>query len=299
MDPTTIAAILNPASGAGKTAKLIPKVTELLKSTGRPYELHVTVRAGEAPDVARKFAEAGVSVVLAVGGDGTINEVANGLIAAGGKVPIGLVPSGHGSDFVRTTGTPKQVDAAFTTAISGSSKAVDAALATFDSGNRRYFVNFGGTGFDAAVARFASTSTLPGSTLPYVVSVFRALAKYRNVRVTVTTESETFMEKAVFVSIANAKYLGGGMMLAPMAELDDGFLDLAIIGDFGKFELIRQIPSVFRGKHTNHPKFRHVRAKSIRVECQDNVEVQLDGELCGTVPVTITVAPGALRVAGI
>jgi YegS/Rv2252/BmrU family lipid kinase len=299
VDPTTIAAILNPASGAGKTAKLIPKITELLKGSGRPHELHITSRAGEAPDVAKRFAESGAAVVLAVGGDGTINEVANGLIAAGGSVPIGLVPSGHGSDFVRTTGTPKQVEAAFSAAISGRSRQVDAAKAVFDNGDSRHFVNFGGTGFDAVVARFASGSKLPGSTLPYVLSVFRALAKYQNVRVKVTTESETIMEKAVFVSIANARYLGGGMLLAPMADLHDGYLDLAIIGDFGKFELVRQIPSVFRGKHTNHPKFRHIRAKSVRIECETPVEVQLDGELCGTVPVTVTAVPGALRVAGL
>jgi YegS/Rv2252/BmrU family lipid kinase len=299
VDPTTIAAILNPASGAGKTAKLLPKVTELLQRSGRPFELHVTTRAGEAPGVAKRFAESGASVVLAVGGDGTINEVANGLIESGKDVPIGLIPSGHGSDFVRTTGTPTDLEKAFNAAISGKSAPVDAAKAEFDSGDLRYFVNIGGTGFDAVVARLASNSKLPGSTLPYVVSVLRALVKFQNVSVTVTTESETVREKSVFVSIANARYLAGGMHFAPMAELADGYLDLAIIGDIGKLGLIRQIPNVFLGKHTDHPKFRHRRAKSIRIECTSDVEVQLDGELCGRAPVTVSVVPGALRVAGI
>jgi diacylglycerol kinase (ATP) len=110
VDPSTVAVILNPASGAGKTLKLVPRVLKVLNAQGRPFDLHLTSRPGEGTDAARKYAENGAAVVIAVGGDGTIHEVANGLLASRCDVPLGLVPSGHGSDFVRTAGIPKSVD---------------------------------------------------------------------------------------------------------------------------------------------------------------------------------------------
>jgi diacylglycerol kinase (ATP) len=298
VDPTTIAVILNPASGAGKTKKLVPIVTEALKQTRRPFQLYLTTRAGEAPEVAQRFADEGAAVLIAVGGDGTINEVANGILASGRQVPIGLVPSGHGSDFVRTAGTPKEVGAAISAATSGSTRQIDVGRADFDDGVSHYFVNIAGLGFDAAVAERVNKIRLPGSTLPYLAGLCGALVGYRNISVDVMADGETISETAVFVTVANAKYLGGGLMLTPMAEIDDGLLDLAIIGDFEKFELIKQVPGVYKGKHTNHPKFLHRRAKTIRIESKTPARVQMDGELGGFSPVTFSVVPGALLLAG-
>jgi YegS/Rv2252/BmrU family lipid kinase len=298
VDPATVAVILNPASGAGKTLKLVPRVMDALNAQGRPFKLHLTSRRGEATDVARQFALDGAAVVVAVGGDGTIHEVANGLVASGRDVPLGLVPSGHGSDFARTARTPKSVEEAVAQACGSTTRRIDVGRVSFDDGTSRSFLNVAGLGFDAEVAQRVLNTRMPGSTLPYLVAVGGALARYQNIRVKVEADGEVISETAVFVVVANAKYFAGGVQIAPMAEVDDGLLDFAVIGDFGKAELLRQVPSVYRGTHINHPKFLHRRAKSIRIETVEPARIQVDGELAGSAPVTFTVMPGALHLAG-
>jgi diacylglycerol kinase (ATP) len=298
VDPSTVAVILNPASGAGKTLKLVPRVTKALQDQGRPFTIHLTTRAGEAPDVARSFARDGAAVVIAIGGDGTISEVANGLLTSGCEIPLGLVPSGHGSDFVRTAQTPKSIEEAIGRACSGKMRRIDVGRAAFDDGTSRYFLNVAGLGFDAEVAQRVLKTRLPGSTLPYLVSLVGALARYRNIQVHVDADGESISSVAVFVTVANGQFFGGGLHIAPMAEIEDGLLDFAVIGDFAKFELLKQVPSVYRGRHVDHPKFLHRRAKSIRIETLQPARVQADGELIGSTPVTFTVEPGALCLVG-
>lgn len=293
-----VAVILNPASGAGKTRKLIPIVSAVLDGLGRPYQIHLTTRANEAPDVARNFARSGAKVVIAVGGDGTINEVANGLLTSGTDVPLGLVPSGHGSDFVRTTATPRLAGDAIALACGDTTRRIDVGLAEFDDGPSRFFLNVAGLGFDAAVAQRVQSTRLPGSTLPYLVALGSTLFRYKNISVDVDCDGERNSQAAVFVTVANAKFFGGGLQITPMAEIDDGLLDLAVIGDFGKIELIKEVPGVYKGKHTGHPKFLHRRAASVRIESPQPARVQLDGELAGGAPVTFRVVPGGLRLAG-
>jgi diacylglycerol kinase (ATP) len=298
VDPSAIAVILNPASGAGKTRKLVPRVTKALQAVGRPFHLHLTTRAGEAPEVAKRFALDGAAVVIAIGGDGTLNEVANGLLTSGREVPLGLVPSGHGSDFVRTAKTPKSAEDAIALACEGKTRRIDVGRVAFDDGTSRYFINVAGLGFDAAVAQRVQRTRLPGSTLPYLLSLVSTLVRYKNIKVRVTADGETISDDAVFVTVANGKYFGGGLMITPMSEFQDGLLDLAVIGDLGKLELLKEVPGVYRGKHVDHPKFLHRRARSIRIETAEPARVQLDGELVGSAPVTFTVEPGALLVAG-
>jgi diacylglycerol kinase (ATP) len=293
-----IAVVLNPASRAGKTLGLLPKVSAALLATGRPHQIYVTEAPNDAPQAAQRFAEDGAEIVIAIGGDGTFNEVANGLVASGKDVPLGLVPSGHGSDFVRTVGIPRDLNAALDRCLNGSRRAIDIGRATFADGSSRIFINLAGLGFDAAVAERALKTKMPGSVLPYLVSLGGALFSYQNLQVSVEADGQRVTGSAISVLIANAKYAAGGMKVAPMAEINDGVLDVAIIGDLGKFELVRQVPNVYRGKHVTHPKFTHLPVRSVRVETNVPAQVQLDGELHGTSPVTFSVEPGALTLAG-
>lgn len=298
MNPSTVAVILNPAAGAGKTLKLLPRVSSALQALGRPYHLHVTTRAGEAPEVACEFAKAGPSVIIAVGGDGTINEVVNGIAASGRQVPLGVVAGGHGSDFARTISAPVDVDTAIRRAASGIHRPIDLGRVTFDDGTSRLFINVAGLGFDAEVAERAYHSRLPGGKLPYLTALTGALLRFRNLEVTVAFDGHRLTQRAVFVTVANAKFFGGGLQITPMAAIDDGLLDLAIIGDLGKVELLRQVPRVYRGLHTDHPKFTHHRVRTVRVETASPARVQVDGELAGAAPATFAVEPGALCLAG-
>jgi YegS/Rv2252/BmrU family lipid kinase len=233
-----------------------------------------------------------------MGGDGTFNEVANGLFETGAEVPLGLVPSGHGSDLVRSTETPKKFDAALQHCLNGNHRRIDVGRLEFADGSIRRFLNMAGLGFDACVAERALSIRMPGSTLPYLWSIASTLKGYHNIHVAIETDGEIRTTRAASVLVANGQFLGGGMHMAPMADLQDGLLDLAILGDLTKAEMVREVPNVYRGKHTGHPKFLHLRAKSIRVESIEPARVQADGELVGTAPVTFTVEPGALLLAG-
>jgi YegS/Rv2252/BmrU family lipid kinase len=299
VEPNSIAVVLNPNAGSGKTLAALPKVHEVLKELGRPYHIHLTERPGDGEVSAKRFAQDGASLVLSVGGDGTIYEVVNGLCQSGMTVPMGVVPAGNGSDFARTIGTPKRIEDSVHAACAAVPRAIDAGRATFADGSTRHFINIAGLGFDAIVASRASrTKFLPGANLPYLAAAMRTLATFRNFKVTIEVDGDALSTYAVFVQVANAKYMGGGYKIVPSADIEDGMLDLAIVGDLSKPDLLRTLPTVYGGKHINHPKFRHIRARKIRIESIEPALVQLDGEIAGGSPVTFDVMPAALMLAG-
>ena len=234
-----------------------------------------------------------------MGGDGTIHEVANGLYKSETRVPLGVIPAGNGSDFARTIGASSVIEEAIIRATETSARSIDAGLATFDDGQTQLFINVAGLGFDAIVAEHAARwKFLPGANLPYLVAALQCLFGYKNIEVTVECDGQPVTTGAVFVQIANAKYMGGGYKIAPMADIEDGKLDLALVGDLSKPDLLWSIRKVYSGKHITHPKFTHIAAKSIRVTPKQAARVQLDGELLGNGPVTFSVLPGALMLAG-
>lgn len=299
MQPNTVAVVLNPKAGGGKTLAVLPRVHDTLRALDRPYHIHVTERAGDGRVAAARLASEGAALILSVGGDGTIHEVVNGLCESGAKVPLGIVPAGSGSDFARTVGASEKIEEAVRAACDGRSRPIDVGRATFADGSARFFVNVAGLGFDALVAERAHrTKFLPGANLPYLVAALWTLATYRNIKVAIDADGELISTHAVFAQVANAKYMGGGYQIAPMADLEDGLLDLALVGDLSKAALLRTLPKVYGGGHVNHPRFTHLRARRIRVETIQPALVQLDGEVCGQSPVTFDVIPGALLLAG-
>ena len=297
-EPGEVGVILNPRAARGKAIELVPDVVDVLRRLEVAHHLHVTTAPREAIEVARRFADEGKTRVLAVGGDGTINETVNGLLDAKLRPVLGVVPASRGSDFARSLQTPRKLADAISAAVSAPPRRIDAALARFDDGEERAFVNVGGLGFDAVVAERANGSRVPGSTLPYLAAIIRTLAAYRNIEVAIEADGQRTEERVCAVLVANGRYVAGGMQIAPDAALDDGKLDLAIIGDIAKPDLLRTLPKVFSGRHVSHPKFRQLRAESVRVECRDGAAVQVDGEVIGRAPVTFTILPGALLVAG-
>ena len=290
--------VLNPTAGGGRAAKLLPTVVSTLRRLERPRHLHDTTAPAEATIVARQFVADGVSLVVAVGGDGTVNEVANGLLAAASGAALGVLPAGRGVDFARSVGTPRNADAALERIVRATPRPIDVGRATFGDGSSRAFVNVAGLGFDAVVAERVARSRLPGSTVPYVSGLLGALIRYRNLDVAIEVDGERIDGRALAVVVANGRYFGGGMKIVPEADLADGLIDLAILGDLSKSDLLRNVPRVYRGTHVSHPKFRHRTAHEVRVTTAEPAPVQLDGEVVGAAPVTFTVEPGALLLAG-
>ena len=296
-----VGAVLNPVAGGGRALRLLPRVGEALAAAGWGYHLHVTVAPGDATAVARRFAEAGMALVLSVGGDGTLNEVANGLLDAGGETRLAIVPAGRGSDFARTAGAWAIADLparlrSFDPDDPDAVRRIDVGRVRFDGGRSRAFVNVAGVGFDAAVSARAARSHLPGATAPYLSGLLGALARYRNGEVTIEADGVATRQRALAVVLANGQYFGGGMRIAPDAALDNGTLDLAVLGDLGKADLLRNVARVYRGTHGTHPKFSCRPVRQARVVADPSLLVELDGEVVGSAPATFTVEPGALRV---
>jgi YegS/Rv2252/BmrU family lipid kinase len=234
--------------------------------------------------------------VVAVGGDGTVNEVANGLLLGGGTCALGVIPAGRGSDFARTLRVSRNVAEAITAFGKRTARRVDVGRVDYADGTSRFFVNAAGLGFDGTVAEIATATRLPGSTLPYLHGVIGAILRYRNVPVTIEADGRRATGRACSVIVSNTPFVGGGMKLAPSADIADGLLDLAVLGDLTKLDLIRNVPKVYRGTHVDDPKFTHSLVRRVRIETTSPILVQLDGELAGHPPVTFSVEPGALTV---
>jgi diacylglycerol kinase (ATP) len=291
-----IAVILNPHAAGGRAIRKLPAVTEIVQQTTSKFSIYLTGGPGDAWTQAAQLASRGVDRLIAVGGDGTFNEVANGLLEQDAGVPLGVVPAGTGCDLPRTLGIPTSVAAATRLACTSEPERMDVGWAKCADGTERYFLNVAGLGFDAKVAERAARTKLPGPKVSYLAALAISLTSYDNVEVEVTAAGTVIDSRAVFVTIANAQYFGGGFKIAPMADLQDGLLDIAIVGDLSVLELLWQIPSVYRGKHTNHSKFTHFTTDRVTVAARSQALVQVDGELIGEAPATFGINPLSLRI---
>ena len=294
--------IVNPVAGASSTRRKWPRISRLLKHVGLSFDYEYTEGVGHAIELARTAAGDGYQYLVAVGGDGTVNEVANGILysAGAGSTALGIVSTGTGSDFTRSVGVPRHYVGACSSLTSPRRLLIDVGVVEFRSGGqplRRFFVNAAGIGFDAAVVE--TTERLPkyfGGTVPYVAGLLRTLLGYRNKSVVLRIGDKVETARILSVVVSNGVYFGGGMRVAPEASLNDNLLDVVVIGDVGKFELLKALPMVYKGTHGNHPKVSIEKAANISVESSERVLVHADGELLGEGPASFWLRPAALSI---
>lgn len=289
------AVIVNPKAAGGKAIRKLPEISKVASSIAPEYLLHVTGSIEDAHLRAREFANLGIQRIVAVGGDGTFNEVANGILESGHRASLGIVPAGTGCDLPRSLGIPGSLEESLTFALTGESQPMDVGLAK-TSTTERYFLNVAGLGFDAKVADRAQRQKTLSGKKAYIVALIQSLTEYGYVDVEIDIKGQHISTKAVFVSIANGQFLGGGFHLAPMARVNDGLLDLAIIDDISLAGFVKAVPSVARGKHLSNPHFSHYTASHVRVSAATPTLVQLDGEISGTSPAEFSILPGALDI---
>jgi len=301
MSPSHAKVIVNPVAGAYSTGRKWPVISKLLRRVGLSFDYQYTEGVGHAIELARAAAQDGYRFLVAVGGDGTVNEVANGILSTGlRKTALGVVSTGTGSDFVRSVGIPRDYVSACSLLASPRRLLIDVGVVEFKKGGqsqKRFFVNAAGVGFDAAVVE--ATERLPkyfGGTIPYLVGLLRTLFGYKNKLVVLKVDSRLETRRVLSIVVANGCYLGGGMWIAPQARLVDSLLDVLTIGDIGKFELLKAFPRVYKGTHITHPKVRMERATQITVEPQEPFLVHADGELLGEGPAFFRVVPSALSI---
>lgn len=295
----TYAFILNPKASKGKGAKLIPKLRAAISRHNLKAELLLTEKAGHAVELAK---HAPASIIVAVGGDGTVNEVANGVI--GSPKTLAIIPNGSGNDFVKSLSIPPAFDLAFEKILAGNLRVIDCGVVeTSDlqgtsNSVSRCFVNGVGIGFDAAVAERTHQIKFLAGTALYVLAVFQTLGKYHSPEFSLTIDSQSSNSRNLLIAIGNGICAGGGFYLTPKAKVDDGLLDICLIEEMSVGKILRLIPSVMKGQHEGRSGVSFDKAKSIRVSAQQRFFVHADGEIVGrnTQQVRVRIIEKALNV---
>lgn len=294
--------IVNPVAGAYSTRRKWPRINRLLRHIGLSFDYEYTEGVGHAIELAKNAASNGYCYLVAVGGDGTANEVANGILSSTGadSTVLGIISTGTGSDFARSTGLPRHYVGACSCLTSPQRLLIDVGVVEYIRGGqpeRRFFINYAGVGFDANVVE--ATERLPkyfGGTIPYVAGLLRTFIGYRNKSVILTIGDDFRTARILSVVVANGSHIGGGMHVAPEASLNDSLLDMVVIGDIGKFDLLKSLPMVYKGTHGKHPKVTMQKADRIAVEASERILVNADGELLGEGPASFWVMPAALSI---
>jgi len=268
---------------------------------GLTGETLLTERPGHAIELAEHAVRDGVELVVSVGGDGTLNETVNGIVRAGGRTELAVVAIGTGMDFVRTHGIPTRFDDAVHVALTGRARTVDVGRVRYRTWAgeeaERYVCNVGSVGMSAAVAQRANgMSKLLGGRTTFFYALVRVFFEWQNTVIDVEIDGERRSARMHDVIVANGRYHGGAMWLAPEAEPDDGLFDVLTIGDVTKLDFVTTAPKLYRGTHLSHPKVDLVRARTVSVDAREPLPIELDGEQVGTTPARFEVVPGAIRV---
>jgi diacylglycerol kinase (ATP) len=242
---------------------------------------------------------AGATRLVVVGGDGSVNEVVNGVAGAQG-VELAVIPRGTGWDFVRTFGIPRDLDGAVEIALRGDVRELDAGLATYRTwaGDeaRAHFANVASAGISGAIAQRANeTSKALGGKVSYYWATLAVFVRWQTGTIRVSVDDEAREGKMIDAMVANGRFLGGGMMMLPEAEPDDGLFDVMLFGDITKRDLVFTLPKTYRGKHLPHPRLEVLRGRVVTVDADEPLPLQLDGEQPGTTPARFEVVRRALR----
>jgi YegS/Rv2252/BmrU family lipid kinase len=291
--------LVNPASGNGSTGRRWPELARRASALGLEGDTLLSEHAGHLIELARGAVESGATLVVAVGGDGTLNEVVNGV--AGRDVDLASIPLGTGMDFGRTYRIPGKFEDAVRVAVGGDVRKIDAGRVRYRTwageNAERWFANVSSVGMSGAVAQRANgMSKALGGKVTFFYALTRVFLEWQNTDVTVRLDDCERRGRMHDVIVANGVWHGGGMMLAPDAAPDDGQFDVVLIGDVSKVDFLTTAPKIYKGKHVDHPKVEVLRSARVEVDAPVQLPIELEGEQVGTTPATFEVVPGALRV---
>lgn len=290
--------IVNKVSGNGKGYKTWKKIEKILEKKQVNYEVFFSERPKHATEIARNLVQdKRTKIVVAVGGDGTIHDVANGL--AGSAVPLGCIPAGSGNDFARGLQISIDYEEALEKILTGEQRKID--IATIGG---QCCMTVVGIGFDGQVAKTTNESMykkwlnwLGLGSLTYVFSLVEVMRCYKPVTIMLHIDGKKQEFTNVWlIAVANCPYYGGGMKICPDARCDDGLLDLCIVHDISKWELLRVFPRVYKGKHILHPSVTMLKGKHVEVLPESPLLIHGDGEVIGETPITVSVEQNFLHI---
>jgi diacylglycerol kinase (ATP) len=302
--------VLNPASGRGSGGRAVEAIRRAMRAASLPFDLFETTRRGEATEVACEARRSSYGIVAAAGGDGTINEVVNGLaLAAEHGQPVGplaILPVGTGNDFASMVGTPPKLDDAVQAISRGRTRGIDlghACVRTDEGLLSRYFDNNVGIGFEAQVTVESYKITQIRGFAVYLLAVLRALRSYQHPHLQIrwsTPQGQTRRvdQESLMVSIGNSRRTGGGFYVTPDAVVDDGQLDLVFARGLNSLQILSLLPRVMFGAHRNHPAVHMDRCTSMSIVSNLPLPMHTDGEVItrSARALSITMEPQRLQV---
>lgn len=285
--------ILNPRAGRGKAAKLKAKILAELANYGYRSHLEETQWHGHAIEIAKKAVESGYDLVIAAGGDGTVNQVVNGM--TGSKVPLGVLSAGTGNDFAAMIGMPADPAAAIRQIIEGETRWVDLCRL-----NDRYFISSVGAGFDGRVAYTANQGIRFVRGMPaYLLAVIKTLFSFRLHRVKMVVDGKEREYKALLFAVTNSSTYGGGIKITPDARIDDGLFDICVVKEVTPLEVLWFLPLAIKGEHGRlQDKVGFFRGREIYLESMTPLFYQIDGEVFQDTVFRFSMIPGGFPIRG-
>jgi YegS/Rv2252/BmrU family lipid kinase len=297
--------IVNPNAGNGKGKKDWARISELLNEEGLLFAVRFTEKKGHAIDFTSEGIKAGFRKIITVGGDGTLNEVVNGVISNDECPPddilLALIPVGTGNDWGRMFGIPLDYKKAIKIISENKLVLHDAGLVSFFDGavqKKRYFINIAGLGFESVVVRRTNIQKDKGHSgkLIYFYNLLMSLLSYKNTKAELIIDGEKIDADVFSLNVGNGRYCGGGMRQTPDALPDDGILDVTVINGIGKFEIIRNLKILYDGTILSHPKIDGYKCKNIKVSSDQVLYVEADGELLGHTPAEFSIIPACIKI---
>jgi YegS/Rv2252/BmrU family lipid kinase len=297
--------IVNPNAGNGKGHKDWDEISGLLTKEGLTFNVKFTEAKGHAIAITKEALKQGVRNIITVGGDGTLNEVVNGVFTndacAPEEVTLGLIPVGTGNDWGRMFGIPLDYEKAVRIIREDNKMPHDIGLVTYYNGNdklNRYFINIAGLGFESVVVRRTNIQKDKGHSgkAIYFYNLLMSLLSYKNTRSEIIVDGEKVTADVFSINVGNGRYCGGGMRQTPGALPDDGLLDVTVINGIGKFEIIRNLKILYDGTILSHPKIDGYKCKNLKVTSDSIMYAEADGESLGHTPAEFSIIPAGLNI---
>ncbi len=297
--------IVNPVSANGRTRKNWPLIEAFLKKLGLEFTVAYTTHAGDAIKIAQNGLAQGYNRLVAVGGDGTLHEVINGLYSEKDKdetdAVLSFIPMGTGGDFARMFSLSANPQEVYKMLTAGREHSIDIALGTYTNweGEResRYFINVADIGIGShTVYHVNRNSKVFGGFWSFLLAGLYSLLTYKSQNLTIRLDGvDIYQGKSNMVVISNGSYFGGGMKIAPHAQLDDGLLNITIVKNLNKYELLKHLPGIYSGKHITEPKIDFLLGKKVEITSTEDLLIEFDGETPGMGDLQIEIVPQALK----
>ncbi|KLO21104.1 hypothetical protein X275_10160 [Marinitoga sp. 1197] len=299
--------IVNPNSAGSKTKEIWPDIKAYLKKAGFSFKYAFTKGKMHAKDLTIEAIKTGFSNIICVGGDGTLNEIVNGVFSQNFKNPedivVGIIPSGTGNDWGKTVGIPDNYIQAIDVLKRKRIFVQDVGKVEYyrnDKKLERFFVNIAGMFFDAEVTRNANKSKEKnkGGSFSYLLNLLTTLFKYNSQSAEITIDNYSFKEKIFTMAVGICKYSGGGMKILPHAIPDDGFFDITLVKDVPKLLVIKNIKKIFDGSFVKLKWVKQFKAKKAEIKSKEKIYLEVDGESLGHTPFRFTILKKVLNIYG-